>query len=172
MSTTGATLSRHSSKQDVATPPEFIKAVTEKFGPIAFDLAADSKNDVTHAGDYYGPGSSKGEDALVQDWDRLEGHLWLNPPFGKIEPWVRKCRETIFGASRLSISLLLPASVSSNWFARYVFGTARVYCLNGRIRFVGHEHDFPKDLILCRYGMLSGAEIWRWKETPHQVREP
>lgn len=40
-------------KQDYATPPEFMEAVTKHFGPIAFDLAAHAGN--TKSPHYYTP---------------------------------------------------------------------------------------------------------------------
>jgi len=73
------------SRQDYGTPPEFLRAVERKFGQIVVDLAAHERNHV--APDYYGPHTN----SLVQDWTKHEGVLWLNPPFGKPEPWAAKC---------------------------------------------------------------------------------
>ena len=41
---------------------------------------------------------TKAEDGLLADW---EGRIWMNPPFSKTEPWVRK-----FVAHRQGIALL------------------------------------------------------------------
>lgn len=150
------------SVQDVETPPEFISAVVARWGPIAFDLAATEANAKAPA--YFDPEA----DSLRQDWTRLRGNLWLNPPFGKISPWSGKCAETIaqsplFPSAR-RIFLLTPAGVSTNWFYENIYGRARV-CAIQRLKFVGHEQDFPKDLILSVFGEEPGFEVWRWKES-------
>ena len=85
----GASFNRGSSKQDYATPREFIRAVQARFGVIRFDLAAEPHNAV--APDFFTPDM----DALSKDWfadpsRRAPALLWLNPPFAHIEPWARK----------------------------------------------------------------------------------
>lgn len=158
---TGATFARGASKQDYSTPPEFIAAVKRHFGLKAFDfdLAASSKN--TKAKKFFDVRA----DALKQDWTRLHGHLWINPPFGDIAPWAAKCASAGTGsASRQRwIYLLVPAAVGSNWFRDHVYLKARVYFLNGRLSFDG-KNPYPKDCMLAVYGEVSGHEVWSWKE--------
>jgi phage N-6-adenine-methyltransferase len=152
------------SKQDYATPREFIDAVERRFGAITLDLAASPDN--AKAKRYF----TIGQDSLSQDWGKLlgEGHnLWLNPPFRNIVIWAKKCSETKRPYVRpdewpSKIMLLTPASVSTNWFRDYVFGKARVFALNPRMSFDG-EAVFPKDLLLSVYGLRPGFEVWRWK---------
>jgi len=43
------------SKQDYATPREFLDAVEQKFGPIGWDLAADHVSSVAGGFNYFGP---------------------------------------------------------------------------------------------------------------------
>jgi hypothetical protein len=153
------------SKQDYETPNEFILAVERLVGVgikgFAVDLAATEAN-------------SKGqicvtpeEDSLVTDWLNLpyasEGRwCWLNPPFGRIEPWVAKCAHGT--AHGLRIACLLPAGVGSNWFAHHVAGKALVLFVRPRLTFVGHADPYPKDLILCLYdGPRVGYAPWVWK---------
>lgn len=151
----GAANHRGTSKQNYATPPEFIDAVVRRFGPLAFDLAADADN--TKAPRFF----SEADNSLVQEWRRIDGLLWLNPPFANIAPWARKCRVESQAGAR--IAFLVPASVGSNWFSENVNGHARVLFLNGRLKFDG-VNGFPKDCMLAMYGWPVGFEVWRWTE--------
>ena len=152
------------SKQDYSTPKDFIDAVEKLFGPLAWDLACGETNN--KAPNFY----TEEDDSLSQDWTKLEGNLWLNPPFGKIAPWAKKCASSISCGKR--ILLLTPASVGSNWFRDYVYDKAlTVFALNPRLSFDG-KAPFPKDCILSIYsekddeygmGNTLGFKIWTWK---------
>lgn len=147
------------SKQNYATPENFIWAVKERFGikEFAYDLAADENN--TQAQWWF----SEEQNSLVQSWNKREGWNWLNPPFAKIEPWVRKAwEETMVGAKTL---VLVPAGVGSNWWAKWVHGKAQVLLLNGRLTFVGETTCYPKDCCLLVYAkdVKPNYEVWRWK---------
>jgi len=165
------------SKQDYSTPIDFIKAVERRFGPLGFDLAATGNN--TCADFFFGPPEeiagydvsndkwSRGVDSLAQNWSKIRGkktNLWLNPPFGHIEPWAKKCAEYV---GPHQILFLVPASVGAEWFAKWVFNCARIYFLVGRLSFDGIA-PYPKDTILCQYsgnGAIKGPEVelWRWR---------
>lgn len=151
---TGPTINRYKSRQDWATPTDFITAVEKRFGKIDFDLAASAEN--TKHEHYF----DESDDALDQCW-HLGGNLWLNPPFGKIAPWAKKCAEE--AALGAKILFLTPASIGSNWFRDYVFGKAQVLALNGRLTFIGATTPFPKDCILSAYGYPPGFEVWNWR---------
>lgn len=140
-------------------------AVTRKFGNPAWDLAATAKN--TKAERYFTPE----QDSLKQDWRLCTGVLWLNPPYGNIEPWARKCAlELSFGHEKL---LLVPASVGSNWFWKWVWPYAVVHSV-GRMAFdncFNKDGDlvttpYPKDLILAHYNWQHNRRLtrWQWKE--------
>jgi len=158
------------SKQDYSTPKEFIDAVKKKFGirEFAYDLAASLEN--TKAKFFF----CEEENSLAQEWRKLRGDLWLNPPFANIAPWAERCAastEFVAETARANLKparrifLLVPAAVGSNWFAQHVFNKARVLLLNGRISFDGVA-PYPKDLILAIYGEKPGIEVWRWAGAP------
>jgi phage N-6-adenine-methyltransferase len=114
------------------------------------------------------------DDALSQLWSPLSGkNFWLNPPYSHIEPWAKKCAETVETwkglndgrTQRQRIFFLVPAGVGSNWFARHVHLRALVFFLNGRIRFVGQEQYYPKDNILCVFGAAPEYVVWRWRDS-------
>jgi phage N-6-adenine-methyltransferase len=149
------------SKQDYATPPEFIDAVKRKFsigvydyGCFDYDLAASKKNS---QGNLH---FNAEEDSLKQNWGRLLGECWLNPPFANIAPWAEKCARSASPSRR--IFFLTPASIGSNWFVKHVWGKACVYFLQGRLSFDGVA-PYPKDCILSVFPG-TGAEVWDWRK--------
>jgi phage N-6-adenine-methyltransferase len=158
---TGAAFRRGQSKQDYATPPDFIQAVVRRFGPLALDLAATASN--AKAPLFF----DIAQDALAQSWHRHahEGQMWLNPPFDSIGPWAKKCaEESKLGAA---ILFLVPASVGSNWFGDFVFQKAHVLFLQGRLHFdpANPAWGYPKDCMLAVYDAAKpcGFEVWRWR---------
>ncbi len=144
------------SEQVVCTPMEFVVAAERRLVTHFYiDLAALDVNKVCSF--HIGPA----EDSLAADWRRkipIGRWAWLNPPYSKIGPWMKKA----YQSGRL-IAVLVPASVGSNWWRDYVHGKAWVNFLNGRIQFVGHKAGYPKDLALIVYGLEPGYDIWTWK---------
>lgn len=152
----GASFNRGKSRQDYCTPPEFIRAVKDRFGSLSVDLAATASTRVVT------PWLDEEDDALRFDWHKLStGLLWLNPPFSNIAPWASKCAaEAKQGAK---ILLLVPASVGSEWFAEHVHPHAGVFALRPRLSFDG-LNPFPKDCLLATYNIgVRGFDLWRWK---------
>lgn len=151
------------SKQDYQTPPEFIAAVTRRFGRLTWDLAATPETAVTRC--FFSPQLL---DATQADWTEHLGPRdvgWLNPPFGKIGsvwlPLVTKWLERIPGLKVLS---LLPASVGSEWFAEHCNGRSMNLGLSPRMTFVGEKDPYPKDLMLSCFGYgVHGFDCWRWQ---------
>lgn len=171
----GASLT-NSGKQDYGTPADFLVAVRQYFGITVFDwdLAAHQDNHIVSR--WLGPGSTEAEDSLTYDWDRLDGHLWLNPPFNDIAPWAKKCATTCGAPSsrRRTIYFLVPASVGANWFAESVFPYARVYALQGRLSFDG-KAPYPKDCMLCVFTNVhrtNGFAVWDWRYTLKKMPNP
>jgi phage N-6-adenine-methyltransferase len=145
------------SEQSVQTPNDFMEAVVARFGPMAVDLAADASNRKCPVF------LSEEDNSLNVDWHRLDGNLWLNPPFEKIDPWAQKAAfESQLGAN---VFMLVPASVGSNWYRDFVEPYAYVFAINPRLKFVGHKTCYPKCLVLAYYSSyrLKGFDTWRWK---------
>jgi phage N-6-adenine-methyltransferase len=149
-----------SSRQDVRTPREFLAAARAKLGIDAFtvDLAATRENTVAQK--FYSPRVN----SLVQPWNFSPGFGWCNPPFSDLAPWARKGYEESLKGARTT--MLVPASVGSNWWRDWTHDKAHVLFLNGRITFVGHEDPYPKDLALLIYarGWRAGYAEWSWME--------
>lgn len=173
------------SKQNYATPSNFIKATKRMLGidAFTFDFAADAEN--TKADHWW----TKENDSLsrsVMEWYFATdgGWGWLNPPFSDIDPWAERCnRLREVGGS---VAFLVPAGVGANWFRDHVDGKALVLFLNGRLCFIedwattidpasvkkGTPHFYkseplyPKDCILCLYSPMfePGYQVWTWKD--------
>jgi phage N-6-adenine-methyltransferase len=162
---TGPSIRRFKSKQDYGTPREFLDAVEARFGKLAFDLAASSANAVTP--NYF----TIADDALKQDWAAtLKRKLgWLNPPFERIDKWSAKCAAEAQRGAR--ILFLVPNSTGSNWYWDNVAPHAAVLSIHPRLEFDGYVNPktgkpeaYPKDLILCAYGVgVTGFARWIWR---------
>lgn len=156
------------SKQDYATPRDFVRAVQLKLkiDHFDFDFAADADNTV--APHFW----TAADDALVktpQQWRAelgADGWGWLNPPFRHIAPWARRCAETaqLGGA----VALLVPASVGANWFRESVEGHADVWFVNGRLAFMPDKPRwlYPKDCLVALYygSKQTEYEVWNWRK--------
>jgi phage N-6-adenine-methyltransferase len=153
--------------QNYATPDDFIFAVKRRFGiqEFTYDLAAETEN--TKARHFF----CEEEDSLKQNWEKLSGPLWLNPPFGHIEPWAKKCQVSTRTEGR-AIYFLTPASVGASWFARHVWRDcvhAVVLALEGRLSFDG-KAPYPKDCMLTvwdavrLYGKHTRFNVWDWRK--------
>lgn len=145
------------SKQDYSTPIGLLQAIHLRFYEPDWDLAAYDDGSNSVAPNWYGPSS----DSLSCLWGRSNGRCFLNPPFSHIAPWAKKCSE-----SECPILFLVPASVGSEWFAKYVDGIAYVMFLRGRLSFDG-KGPFPKDCLLAGYNLgepyKPGYEVWDWR---------
>ncbi len=147
------------SKQDYETPAEFIAAVERRYGPIGFDLAASQTN--AKAAIFF----DEKIDALKQPWG-YAGKLavpvaWLNPPFANIRPWAEKLDNECRFLRRWTL-MLVPASMGSLWWKDHVLGKCQADGVT-RMKFVGAEDAYPKDLALLAYGYgVSGHGFWQW----------
>lgn len=164
------------SKQDYCTPPDFLEAVRVMKGIDDFDwdLAATAENSVVPHNHYY----SLADNALTMPWKVNYGWNWLNPPFKNIAPWVEYAYKQSLMVHRThqegaQTLVLLPAGVSTEWFADWVDRKCCVRFIRPRLTFggtlpnpkTGKVDPYPKDLILLEYGPTVRAryECWQWK---------
>lgn len=106
-------------------------------------------------------------DAFKWSWSLVHrdygpGLLWLNCEFSDVTPWAQKCQ--LEAAQGAHIALLTPM-VMTDWYVRYVAGSADVYQLSGRVSFDG-KHPFPKDCMVSHFHpKATGAlAIWDWRQ--------
>ena len=86
--------------------------------------------------------------------------------FGMRGKFTRKAHEQMLRGVECTV-ILATTSLSTNWWLDWVHGKALVWPIQ-RVRFVGHEQDFPKDLALLVYalGLEPGYKPrMNWKGT-------
>lgn len=81
--------------------------------------------------------------------------FWLNPPFGSIGKFVAYCAEH---KAVGDIVALVLASTCSVWWNQIAKPHADIYRLKRRITFVGHPHQFTRELALLHFWKLSGGK--------------
>lgn len=155
------------SKQDYATPRDFLAAVKARLRIADFDidLAAHAKNTVTAR--YY----DEAQNSLMQPWRVGNGVNWLNPPFSRIEPWVQRAYEQSREQGART-AVLIPAAVGANWWRDWVHHKAEVLLLNGRLAFMPDKPTwlYPKDCALLLYDYLDPwfdpwkYDVWTWRQ--------
>jgi site-specific DNA-methyltransferase (adenine-specific) len=160
---TGPTIKKGRSNQSVETPDWLVDACRDRFGDIVVDLAASKSN--TKCERFF----DEEQNSLVQDWTEVLGGDvgWLNSPFDPAKPWAEKCRiETMRGAK---IIYLCQASVGSKWFRENIQGRALILTIP-RIKFVGEQQTFMKDLVLACFNLGEPkTEHWDVKEPAEEL---
>lgn len=160
------------SKQDYATPTEFMAAARKKLGIVAFafDFAANKRN---AKADRFWSARDNSLKMPIATWLAVtmrvghgsKGWGWLNPPFSKIYPWAERCHALQKAGGR--VAFLVPASVGSNWFVEFVAKRAHVLFLHGRLCFDG-KGPYPKDCILVLFDgqreFKPGYHVWDWRD--------
>ena len=119
-------------------------------------------------------------DGLKIDW---KDKTYVNPPYSNPLPWVEKAIEE--SKKGKTIVMLLKVDTSTRWFAKLNEAKAKIFWLNGRIKFKNQETKlqqsqwkpagFPSMLVVLAqkmtkvpnycgkylgYRHLSGAKAW------------
>lgn len=84
---------------------------------------------------------TKEDDGLSKDW---RGHtVFVNPPYGReIGKWVEKCYLEA-QKKNTKVVALLPARTDTRWFHDWIYHTALVYFLRGRLKFSKSKNSAP-----------------------------
>lgn len=155
------------------TPRNVFDEIAAEFGPFDLDAAGAHTAYVSQVVAHYhtpegefiwtpdGPSKVCDDDGLARLW---EGRVFVNPPYRKVEEWVRHGRASA-AAGALVVMLLIP-STDSRWFHRYVWDArlhrpradTEVRFLKGRIRFI---HPDPEKRVTDFKGFrpISGNMI-------------
>lgn len=86
--------------------------------------------------------------------------VFCNPPYGKqLAKWVRKAYEES-RKPNTTIVLLIPARTDTQWFHDYIYGTAEIRFIKGRIKFKGAMYNapFPSMIVIYRSADCAGKE--------------
>lgn len=110
------------------TPDAIFAAMDLEFG-FYLDAAAEHRNALCAR--YI----TEQQNALTNDWVSY-GAIWVNPPYSKIEPWIRKAAEQC-QQQMLPVVMLLPADTSTRWFSLALETVDEVrFVTDGRINFI------------------------------------
>lgn len=89
-------------------------------------------------------------DGLSCDWN---GNIFVNPPYSKVEDFLRKAHEELRGGRAKVIVFLVFANTDTRWFHEYVYHKAEIRFLRGRVKFVGeaqHGAMRPSMLVIFK----------------------
>ncbi|PHM37137.1 phage N-6-adenine-methyltransferase [Xenorhabdus innexi] len=139
------------------TPLPLFKALNLEF-KFYLDAAASAGNAL--CAHYF----TEQDNALECDWES-DGSIWCNPPYSKIDPWIKKaaieCRKQC-----QSIVMLVPSDTSVGWFKLALETVDEVRLITGsRVQFV------PAQQIKKGNGNTKGSMllIWRPFITPRKL---
>ena len=115
-----------SNRLDWETPQSLYDELDNEFS-FTLDACAD-ENNYKHS-NYYSPEC----DGLSKSWS---GTVFCNPPYGKeISKWVKKAYQETRSGDCIVV-MLIPARTDTSYWHDYIFPTAEVRFLRGRIKFM------------------------------------
>jgi len=121
------------------TPKEFFDILN---GILKFDVDVCATAANTKCERYF----TKEIDGLTQDWI---GRIWCNPPYGRdIGKWISRARDS-YWVNDATVVMLLPSRTDTKWIHKYVFGSAHVVFLEGRLKFTGSKCSAPFPSMLA-----------------------
>ena len=110
-------------RMDWGTPQEFYNELNTEF---SFTLDPCASHENAKCEKYY----TTNDDGLAQSW-RGE-RVFCNPPYGRvIGKWVKKCAESDADV----VVMLIPARTDTRWFHDYIYGSAEIRFIRGRLKF-------------------------------------
>jgi hypothetical protein len=118
----------------VATPPYLYDLLDKEF-KFDFDPCP------------FNPEFKEGKDnGLTKDWGTS---TFVNPPYSKIEPWVKKAVEWCKTGENRTVVLLVPYRGTTKYWREYIFPYhSKLRLLTKQIVFVGYSKNFPIPLVI------------------------
>lgn len=135
-----------SSTDDWSTPEDFFNMLDKEFN-FTLDPCAD---DLNHKCEKY---YTKEQNGLTKEWGGER--VFCNPPYGReIGKWVKKCYDEVYDGDCDLAVMLVPARTDTRWFHEYIYNTARVWFIKGRLKFGGRKTPapFPSMVVLFMRG--------------------
>ena len=111
-----------------STPQALFAWANKRWGPFGLDAAADPWNAKCRR--YL----TEKDDALAPEV-RWTGRVWLNPPWSKIDPWVRKAHIEVMQHEAILVVMLLPTRTGQAWYQEVARPFAPQHLIRGRVRF-------------------------------------
>lgn len=117
-----------------STPQDFFDKLNEEFS-FNLDPCASDEN---HKCDRYFTRDTNG---LNKEWG---GSIFVNPPYGReIGAWVKKSYESFCSGKCDCVVMLIPARTDTKWFHDYIYHTAEIRFVKGRLKFGGCKNSAP-----------------------------
>ena len=107
-----------------STPSELVAWMEIEYGDYDIDAAASKENAVCEK--FY----SKETNCLKRWWGSNK-HIWLNPPYSNITPFVKKAIEQMEHGNQIDI--LLPCDTSTGWFYEAQQKAAEIIWITGEV---------------------------------------
>lgn len=107
-----------------STPSELVAWMESEYGDYDIDAAASKENAVCEK--FY----SKETNCLKRLWGSNK-HIWLNPPYSNITPFVKKAIEQMEHNNQIDI--LLPCDTSTGWFYEAQQRAAEIIWITGEV---------------------------------------
>lgn len=107
-----------------STPSELVAFMESEYGDYDIDAAASKENAVCEK--FY----SKETNCLKRCWGS-NNHIWLNPPYSNITPFVKKAIEQMEHNNQ--IDMLLPCDTSTGWFYEAQQRAAEIIWITGEV---------------------------------------
>lgn len=107
-----------------STPSELVAWMESEYGDYDIDAAASKENAVCEK--FY----SKETNCLKRWWGSNK-HIWLNPPYSNITPFVKKAIEQMEHNNQIDI--LLPCDTSTGWFYEAQQRAAEIIWITGEV---------------------------------------
>ena len=129
---------------DWTTPKDFFEKYNNKYN-FVIDAACESHNCLCDNGYCI----DNGIDGLKQEWSKEQGYIWCNPPYGRaIKMWIEKAHNEYKKGAK--IVLLIPARTDTVAWHKFIFGTAKVDFIKGRLKFGGSKTNapFPSAIVI------------------------
>lgn len=102
-------------------------------------------------------------DSLKQHWGLsaryYKGSIWLNPPYSKIGPFIKKAyEESLKGAT---VVCLIPSRTDTKWWHEYVMKADEIRFIKGRLKFGNSKNTapFPSCIVVFRKRNPTGLTV-------------
>jgi phage N-6-adenine-methyltransferase len=139
-----------SASPEWSTPQDLFDELDEEFG---FDVDVCATPASAKCQRFF----TEADDGLAQDW---VGVCWMNPPYEKIGPWVRKAWESAQAGA--TVVCLLQASTDTRWWWRFC-RHGEIRFLPGRLRFGGCDHAAPFGSAVVIFPRPPEVVWWEWE---------
>jgi phage N-6-adenine-methyltransferase len=107
------------------TPQWLFDSINSEFN-FKFDLACNAEN--AKCKSYF----TEEENSLLKDWSKIDGWLWLNPPYSPLKPWIVKAQDE--NKKGAKIVVLCPPIITTRYFQNHL--PSEIRFIVGRVPFL------------------------------------